>query len=311
MKDIRLSYDAKTDTLSPSASISTGSPATPTVASNGGTNPKTDRRRRLECAESSAATSRSRIGFAPVTTAGASMPTPIVVAGVPANKASSPAGSLDGFNVATVNQTRSTRLRGLAQAYGVTLTNNLGARSPTIPRQAHPDFEFTIANFSKIPGPECPDQWLLHLRPTRGPGPRSSSARARSTDTLVGTLHPSRASRRILQSRNRRRSLRPCPPVPLQGQDARSPRPSSPGDSWPAARGWRFRRRIRPFRSDPDSVFGPVHDGQFPKRTWRRPGPTGRRFLFRPEFDPAGTPLFGQPRTTLPLKRFTSGSALP
>jgi hypothetical protein len=147
MKDIRLSYDAKTDTLSVGVNFygiagdTDGSP-------NGGTNPMTTAMGGSNPPHLGGDKSIS-IAFTPVTAAGVNA-NPVVVAGVPANKATSPLGSLDGFNVATVNQT-ALATSGIAQAYGMTLTNNLGALAYD-PSAAHPSFEFTIKNFSQIPG---------------------------------------------------------------------------------------------------------------------------------------------------------------
>ena len=65
----------------------------------------------------------------------------------PANKTSSPAGTTVGFNVATFKDSTG----GLTYSYGQTLTDNLGNLAYN-PSAAHPDFEFTVKNFSKIPG---------------------------------------------------------------------------------------------------------------------------------------------------------------
>jgi hypothetical protein len=147
MKDIRLSYDKTTDTLAVAVNFygiagdTDGSP-------NGGTNPLTT---------ASGGQNQPHLGgdksitvaFTPVTAAGVNAD-PVVVAGVPAHKSVSPAGTLDGFDVATVNDSLY-KSSGMAAAYGMTLTNNLGALAYD-PSAAHPSFEFTIKNFSQIPG---------------------------------------------------------------------------------------------------------------------------------------------------------------
>ena len=69
-----------------------------------------------------------------------------VVAGVPADKTQVGTGT-DGFNVAAYKGIPN----GIAYNYGQTLTNNMGALAFD-PSAAHPDFEFTIKNFSKLPG---------------------------------------------------------------------------------------------------------------------------------------------------------------
>jgi hypothetical protein len=69
----------------------------------------------------------------------------VAIAGVPSDKATGGPG-IDGFTVA--------KYKGLTDAnmqnnYGATLTNNLGALAFN-PSAAHPGFEFTVKNFSKI-----------------------------------------------------------------------------------------------------------------------------------------------------------------
>jgi hypothetical protein len=147
MKDIRLSYDKTTDTLSVGVNFY-GIAGNTDGTLNGGTNPLTTAAGGSNPPHIGGDKSIS-IAFTPVTAAGVNAD-PVVVAGVPANKVGSPAGSLDGFNVATVNQSLYNS-SGIAQAYGTTLTNNLGSLAYD-PSQAHPDFEFTIKNFSTIPG---------------------------------------------------------------------------------------------------------------------------------------------------------------
>ncbi len=72
--------------------------------------------------------------------------TPQVLAGVPGDKTQAGPG-IDGFNIA-MNTENSL---GLADSYGTTLTNNLGNLAFN-PSASHPGFEFTIKNFSKLPG---------------------------------------------------------------------------------------------------------------------------------------------------------------
>jgi hypothetical protein len=147
MKDIRLSYDAKTDTLAVAVNFY-GIAGNTDGTANGGTNPLTTAAGGSNPPHIGGDKSIS-IAFTPVTAAGVNAD-PVVVAGVPANKSVSPAGSLDGFDVASVNKT-ALQSSGIAQAYGTTLTANLGALAYD-PSAAHPDLEFTIKNFSKIPG---------------------------------------------------------------------------------------------------------------------------------------------------------------
>ena len=89
------------------------------------------------------------IAFAPVSSTNPTQPgTPLVIAGVPADKTKAGAGT-DGFTVSQYNPANAAS--GLGYQFGQTLpqfTGNL-AYDPT---PAHPQLEFTITNFSKIPG---------------------------------------------------------------------------------------------------------------------------------------------------------------
>ena len=89
------------------------------------------------------------IAFAPVSSTTPTQPgTPLVIAGVPADKSQSGSG-IDGFTVSKYNA--ATAADGLGYQFGQTLPQNTGnlAFDPT---PAHPQLEFTITNFSKIPG---------------------------------------------------------------------------------------------------------------------------------------------------------------
>ena len=144
MKDIRLSYDKTTDTLAVGVNFygiagnTDGSP-------DGGTNPMTIAQHGSNPPDFGADKSVT-LAFTPNSAAGANA-APLVVAGVPSNKADVPAGTTLGFNVATFKDSTG----GLTYSYGQTLTNNLGNLAYN-PSAAHPDFEFTVKNFSKIPG---------------------------------------------------------------------------------------------------------------------------------------------------------------
>jgi hypothetical protein len=71
---------------------------------------------------------------------------PDIIAGVPGDKAKAGPG-IDGFTVAAYNSNNA----GLGFSYGNTLTNHLGQLAYD-PDAAHPHFEFTVTNFSKLPG---------------------------------------------------------------------------------------------------------------------------------------------------------------
>lgn len=70
----------------------------------------------------------------------------VAVAGVSADK-TPPGPGLIGFNVASPKS----NTLGLANNFGATLTDNLGELAFN-PSAEHPGFEFTIKNFSKLPG---------------------------------------------------------------------------------------------------------------------------------------------------------------
>jgi hypothetical protein len=71
--------------------------------------------------------------------------TPVIVAGVPQDKAAAGTG-IDGFTVSKYSANG-----GIETSYGAQLPGNTGALAFD-PSAAHPDFEFTITNFSKIAG---------------------------------------------------------------------------------------------------------------------------------------------------------------
>jgi hypothetical protein len=72
--------------------------------------------------------------------------TPILVAGVPGDKSTAGSG-LDGFTVASY----AGKNAGIEDNYGATLTGHVGNLAFN-PSASTPDFEFTIPNFTSIPG---------------------------------------------------------------------------------------------------------------------------------------------------------------
>lgn len=145
MKDIRLSYDKTSDTLAVGVNFygvagnTDGSP-------NGQTNPLTIANHGSNPAQFGADKSVT-VALTAVGSNGQAAATPLIVAGVPGSKTNVPAGTTDHFTVASFQNSTG----GLAYSYGQTLTNNVGNLAYD-PSSAHPDFEFTIKNFSKIPG---------------------------------------------------------------------------------------------------------------------------------------------------------------
>ncbi len=90
------------------------------------------------------------LAFAPVNSTNPSLPgTPVVVAGVPADKTVAGTGT-DGYTVSTYNATQAANA-GLAYSFGTSLPRHMGNLAYD-PSPAHPQLEFTIANFSRIPG---------------------------------------------------------------------------------------------------------------------------------------------------------------
>jgi hypothetical protein len=71
--------------------------------------------------------------------------TPVIVAGVPQDKSAAGTG-IDGFTVSKYSANG-----GIETSYGSQLTGNTGTLAFD-PSKAHPDFEFSITNFSKIAG---------------------------------------------------------------------------------------------------------------------------------------------------------------
>ena len=145
MKDIRLSYDQKTDTLAVGVNFygiagdtdgSKDGSTNPLTTAAGGSNPP-----HLGGDKSIA------VAFTPVAADGSPASSPVIVAGVPGNKAVSPAGTIDGFTVASFQGPKT--LTGYS--FGTTMGANLGQVAYD-PSSTHPDLEFTVKNFSKIPG---------------------------------------------------------------------------------------------------------------------------------------------------------------
>ncbi len=145
MKDIRLSYDKTTDTLAVGVNFfgvagntdgSADGKVNPLTIAYGGSNPA-----------HFGADKSITVGFTPVNAAGIPASTPLVVAGVPAVKTDATDETTDHFTVAAYKNSTG----GLPYSYGQTLTNNVGNLAYD-PSSAHPGFEFTVKNFSKIPG---------------------------------------------------------------------------------------------------------------------------------------------------------------
>ena len=90
------------------------------------------------------------LAFAPVSSTSSTSPgTPVIVAGVPADKSVAGKGT-DGFTVSTYNAAGASSA-GLGYSFGTQLPQYTGNLAYN-PSPSHPQLEFTISNFSKIPG---------------------------------------------------------------------------------------------------------------------------------------------------------------
>jgi len=90
------------------------------------------------------------LAFAPINPANPSVPgTPVVIAGVPADKTKNGPG-IDGFTVSSINNSQASG--GVGYMFGRNLPQNQGnlAFDPT---PAHPQLEFTIKNFNQLIDP--------------------------------------------------------------------------------------------------------------------------------------------------------------
>jgi len=145
IKDIRMKYDAQTDNLY--VGLNTYSIAG-TAIGNGGQDIANLLAKHAGVDPDHIGGRKSiTVGFAGINPADQSKPgAMIAVAGVPSDK---PAGANPNVPFFTVAQFKGMTSQGIQNNYGATLTNNLGSLAFD-PSAAHPGFEFTIKNFSKI-----------------------------------------------------------------------------------------------------------------------------------------------------------------
>lgn len=142
MKDLRLAYNQATDTMQVGVNFysiagdadgnPTNTPSAQTIAS-GGSDPASLGGRKSISVE-----------FAANSATNAGVPgSPVIVAGVPANKTSAGTG-LDGFTVSQAGASSSIQAN-----YGATIPGATGTLAFD-PSPAHPDFEFTVKNWSQF-----------------------------------------------------------------------------------------------------------------------------------------------------------------
>jgi hypothetical protein len=151
IKDVRLDYDAKTDTMYVGVNTygvagnvdGNGTPGSPDprLTAAGGTDPA-----------NFGGDKSMAVGFAPLTGPfnAFNIPTPVIVAGVPGDKAQAGNG-LDGFTVAKYAGGSGPGNLDLVTGFGQTLPSGMGNLAFD-PSKQHPGFEFTITNFSKLLG---------------------------------------------------------------------------------------------------------------------------------------------------------------
>jgi hypothetical protein len=147
IQDIRMSYDPTTDVLS--VGINTFKNANGQYAPFGQANgDPTGTPTGYDPAHLGGDKSIA-LAIAPVSLTNPRQPgAPVAIAGVPADKTTAGTG-IDGYTVSKYDSTRA--LSGLAYSFGQTQPQYMGNLAfDTTP--AHPQLEFTIKNFSKIPG---------------------------------------------------------------------------------------------------------------------------------------------------------------
>jgi len=147
IQDIRTSYDAKTDTLS--VGVDNFKNASGEIAPFGQANGDPTGTPTAYDPAHLGSDKSFALAIAPVNAASPAQPgAPLVIAGVPADKTTAGSG-IDGFTVAKFNAANASS--GLAYQFGAALPQNTGNLAFD-PSPSHPQLEFTIPNFSKIPG---------------------------------------------------------------------------------------------------------------------------------------------------------------
>ena len=147
IQDIRTSYDAKTDTLS--VGVDNFKNASGQIAPFGQANGDPSGTPTGYDPAHLGGDKSFALAIAPVNAASPAQPgAAVAIAGIPADKTTAGTG-IDGFTVAKFNAANASS--GLAYQFGAALPQNTGTLAFD-PSPSHPQLEFTIPNFSKIPG---------------------------------------------------------------------------------------------------------------------------------------------------------------
>ena len=232
MKDLRLSYDAKTDSLAVGinyygiAGNLNGEGQTPGVY-----NPP-------DIGGGKSIT----VAFSPVSANGSGAGNPVIVAGIPVDKTNpilnpdGTAATLNGFKVATYNPNG---VGALGAMYGANLPANTGNLAFN-PSADHPDLEFTITNFSKIPGLNALSKGF-YIQAYTGTGTTILVGKNQIYNTFINPPNPQNPQ-----------NLDPPPITPRpNGLPPTVPEPTTVlgWGAVAAVAAWRVRRRIRPTAS--------------------------------------------------------------
>jgi MYXO-CTERM domain-containing protein len=224
MKDIRLNYNASTDTLYVGINPLPGAVIGNYTGTANDPDPHFGGMKALA------------IALSPVNAQHNGAATPVAVAGIPEFKSSSPTTTLDGFNVATFNPNAPSGT--IASAFGTTLTNNLGNLAYD-PSTAHPGFEFTIKNFSKIPGLNALQNGGFYLQAFSGNGQLIVDGKDAVGNTFVSFAQP----QNLLPPPSG--TVTPPPPPPIKPNNTPEPTTVLAWGLVAGGAAWRLRRRLR------------------------------------------------------------------
>ena len=197
IKDIRLSYDKTTDIMSVGVNNYGIAGDADGNGDPGGADPYTVQHYGNDKPNFGGTKSITVAFAASSTTDPLKTGNPVIVAGIPSVKAAGTTG-IANYQVARFAPGEDPTMadKGLAYDYGTKLTSNTGALAFN-PSKDHPNFEFFIANFSKIPGLDPTKPLWLSVFSGSGDGKVSGEIAAgglRVPDTLSQQTVPEPAS---------------------------------------------------------------------------------------------------------------------